>query len=325
MTGRDWLVRRKVGGRPVEVTGLGFGGAPIGNLFASLSDDQAGAAVDAAYEAGIRYFDTAPLYGHGLSERRLGRALRARPRNDYVLSTKVGRLLRPAGHEVAQSVFIGTDVGALEPYFDFSRDGIRRSLEASLERLGTDRVDIVFVHDPDDHEDEAMQHAFPTLVGLRDEGVIGAIGCGMNQSEMLERFVARVDLDCILLAGRYTLLDRSGSTTLFPACRERGIGVILGGVFNSGVLVDPDNSPTYDYETASAALVARARRMRSLCEDHGVSLPAAALLFALRHPAVTSVLVGVRSVAEVVADVAAATTAIDERLWAELDSAVLPI
>ena len=273
--------------------------------------------MDTAWSAGIRYFDTAPLYGHGLSEQRLGRALKGRPRSEFVLSTKVGRVLRPAGDDPVPSVFV--DAGALEPVFDFSRDGILRALDASLGRLGLDGIDVVFVHDPDDHEDEAMQEAFPTLIGLREQGVIAAVGCGMNQSAMLERFVKQVDHDCVLLAGRYSLLDRSGAKTLLPACSARGVGVVLGGVFNSGILVDPDVSPTYDYAEASEPLVARARRMRSLCEARGVALPAAALQFALRHSAVSAVLVGARSADEVVADVAAASVQIDETLWAELD------
>jgi D-threo-aldose 1-dehydrogenase len=300
------------------VTGLGFGGAPIGNLFTGVSDEQAGAAVDAAWDAGIRYFDTAPLYGHGLSEQRLGRALAGRPRAEYVLSTKVGYALRPPEGEPVPSVF--ADVDALETYFDYSRDAVLRSFEASLDRLGVDRIDVVLVHDPDDHEDEALQQAFPALLALREEGVIAAVGCGMNQSAMLERFVERVDLDCVFLAGRYSLLDRSGGVALLPACAARGIGVILGGVFNSGILVDPDASPTYDYEDAPDALIARARALKSLCEAHGATLPAAALQFAMHHTDVTAVLVGARSAGELIADVDAASMAIDETLWGEIDA-----
>jgi D-threo-aldose 1-dehydrogenase len=303
------------------VTGLGFGGAPIGNLFTGVSDEQARSAADAAWDAGIRYFDTAPLYGHGLSEQRLGRALNGRRREDYVLSTKVGYGLRPPLAEVAPSVFAEAD--ALEPYFDYSRDAVLRSFEASLERLGVDRIDIVLVHDPDDHEDDAVRQAFPTLVGLREEGVIAAVGCGMNQSAMLERFVERVDLDCVLLAGRYSLLDRSGGVTLLPACAARGIGVILGGVFNSGILVDPDESPTYNYEPAPDVLVARARELKALCEARGATLPAAALQFAMRHPTVSAVLVGARSAGELTADVDAASMTIDETLWGEIDAVML--
>jgi aryl-alcohol dehydrogenase-like predicted oxidoreductase len=318
---RDWALRRPLGRSAVDVTGLGLGGAPIGNLYVGVSDEQAHATVEAAWDAGIRYFDTAPLYGHGQSEQRLGRVLRSRPRGDYVLSSKVGRLLRPTGPDMTPTVF--ADAEALEPYFDFSREGILRSLEASLKRLGTDRIDVVLVHDPDDHEDEAMRQAFPTLVGLREEGVVSAIGCGMNQSAMLERFVTHVDLDCILLAGRYSLLDRSGADTLLPACAARGLGVIIGGVFNSGILIDPDDHPTYDYSAAPDDVVARARSLRSLCESHGVSLAAAALQFTMRHPAVSAVLVGARSLAEVNLDVASASTAIDEALWPEIEALVL--
>jgi D-threo-aldose 1-dehydrogenase len=314
----DWALRRPLGRSAVQVTGLGLGGAPIGNLYIGVSEEQAHAAVEAAWDAGIRYFDTAPLYGHGQSERRLGRALRNYPRSDYVLSTKVGRLLRPTGPEKTPSVF--ADAESLEPYFDFSREGILRSLDASLERLETDRIDVVLVHDPDDHEDEAMRHAFPTLMDIREQGVVSAIGCGMNQSAMLERFVTNVDLDCILLAGRYSLLDRSGADTLLPACAARGLGVIIGGVFNSGILIDPDDHPTYDYAAAPDDLVARARRLRSTCESHGVPLAAAALQFAMGHPAVSAVLVGARSLAEVDLDVASASTSIDETLWRDIEA-----
>ena len=268
-------------------------------------------------DAGIRYFDTAPLYGHGLSERRLGRALRARPRDEYVLSTKVGRVLRPAGPEHAETIF--ADAGDLEPHFDFSSDGIMRSFEDSLARLGTDRIDVALVHDPDDHEDDALRHAFPALLRLRDEGVVAAIGCGMNQTAMLERFVERVDLDCVLLAGRYSLLDQSGHT-LLEQCAARGVGVVVGGVFNTGILVDPEANPTYDYAAAPSAVIERARRLRAVCEAHGIALGAAALQFAMRHPAVTTVLVGARSAAEVDLDVGFAAVPIANELFEALDA-----
>jgi D-threo-aldose 1-dehydrogenase len=317
MTGLDDCSTRPLGGRGPAVTALGLGCAPIGNMFAGVTDDDARATVDAAWGAGIRYFDTAPLYGHGASERRLGRALRARSRSDYVLSTKVGRVLRPTGSERSATIF--TDVGDVEPEFDFSRDGIMRSLEESLERLGTDRIDVALVHDPDDHEDDALRHAFPTLLRLRDEGVVAAVGCGMNQTAMLERFVARLDVDCVLLAGRYSLLDRSGAE-LLAQCAARRVGVILGGVFNTGVLVDPDAHPTYDYAAAPQAVLERARHLRAICEARGIALGAAALRFAMRHPAVTTVLVGARSRAEVDLDVGYAATSIDDDVFAELDT-----
>ena len=210
---------RTLGARGPAVTGIGLGCAPIGNMFTAVSDDDAGATVDAAWRAGIRYFDTAPLYGHGLSERRLGRALATRPRGDYVLSTKVGRLLQPPGGPPPPTIFTGVD--ELVPHFDFSRDGVLRSLDDSLSRLGTDRIDVVLVHDPDDHEDVARRETFPALLRLRDDGVIAAVGCGMNQVAMLERFVADIDLDCVLLAGRYSLLDRSGAETFRDSFCDR--------------------------------------------------------------------------------------------------------
>jgi len=311
----DWSSPRPLGRRGPAVTALGLGCAPIGNLFSGVSDEDARATVDAAWDAGIRYFDTAPLYGHGVSERRVGRALRGRPRGEYVLSTKVGRVLRPAGPARTATIF--TDVGDLEPEFDFSHDGIMRSFEASLTRLGTDRIDVALVHDPDAHEADALRTAFPTLLRLRDESVVGAVGCGMNQSAMLERFVERVDLDCVLLAGRYSLLDRSGAD-LLTRCAARGVGVIIGGVFNTGVLIDPDAHPTYDYAAATGAVLERARRLRDACRARGIPLGAAALQFAMRHPAVTTVLVGARSAAEVDLDVGFRARPLDDDLLAEL-------
>jgi D-threo-aldose 1-dehydrogenase len=302
------------------VTRLGLGCAPLGNLFQAVADDDAVATVDAAWDAGWRLFDTAPLYGHGLSERRLGAALAGRPRDEYVLSTKVGRLLRPpaAGSTVA-TIFV--DAPDLDPVFAYSRDAVLRSIDESLERLGVDRIDVVHVHDPDDHEQAALDGAFPALIELREQGVVGAIGCGMNQWQMLDRFVDRVDLDCVLLAGRYTLLDPSGGDELLPHCLDRGVGVVIGGVFNSGLLADPDERATYDYASAPIHLVAQARAMAQVCTAHGVSLTAAALQFALAHPAVTSVLVGARSAAEVHSDATAAAVALPDDLWAELADA----
>lgn len=299
------------------MTRLGLGCAPLGNLFAAVGDDDARATVDAAWDAGWRLFDTAPLYGHGLSERRLGAALTVRPRDDYVLSTKVGRLLRsPATGSTVDTIFV--DAPDLDPVFAYSRDAVLRSIDESLERLGLDRIDVVHVHDPDDHEQAALDGAFPALIELREQGVIRAVGCGMNQWQMLDRFVERVDLDCVLLAGRYTLLDPSGGDVLLPHCLARGVGVMIGGVFNSGVLAEPEQGSTYDYAAAPTHLVERARAMVEVCTAHGVSLTAAALQFALEHPAVTSVLVGARRAAEVAADAAAAATALPAGIWAEL-------
>ncbi len=305
---------RQLGEREVAVTPLGLGCAPLGNLFSAVSEEDAAATIDAAWDAGVRLFDTAPLYGNGLSERRLGATLATRPRDEYVLSTKVGRLLRePLAGAALDTIF--ADAPQLDPVFAYSRDAVLRSIDESLVRLGLDRIDIVHVHDPDDHEDEALAGAFPTLIELRDQGVIGAVGCGMNQWQMLDRFVDRVDLDCVLLAGRYSLLDRSGAEVLLPHCAERGVGVVLGGVFNSGLLADPHHNTTYDYASAPDALVARAQAMARACSEYGVSLTAAALQFALRHPAVSAVVVGARSADEISADVAAAAAPIPDDLW----------
>ena len=310
------LGQRTLGRRGLRVTQLGLGCAPIGNLFSAVSDIDAAATVDAAWDAGIRLFDTAPLYGHGLSELRLGRALARYDRDTYTLATKVGRLLRTPTGAPPATMFV--DAPHLVPTPAFSREDVLRSIEESLIRLSADRLDIVHVHDPDDHEDEALSGAFPTLVQLREEGVIGAVGCGMNQFEMLGRFVERVDLDCVLLAGRYTLLDRRGADQLLPRCVARGVGVIVGGVFNSGLLVDPDLNQTYDYAPAQEVMVERAKAMRSACQRHGASLAGAAIQFALNHPAVSSVVVGARSASELRADVAAAHETIPPALWDEL-------
>jgi D-threo-aldose 1-dehydrogenase len=308
---RDWRAPRALGRRGPHVTGLGLGTAPIGNMFSGVRDRDARATVDAAWDAGIRYFDTAPFYGYGAAERRLGHALKARKRDEYVLATKVGRVLDPAGAGTERAPTIFRDVGDVEPRFDYSRDGVLRSIDESLTRLGTDRIDVALVHDPDLHEDDALAHAFPALVDLREQGVVRAVGCGMNQFQMLSRFVARVDLDCVLLAGRYSLLDRGGAG-LLAQCAERGVGVVLGGVFNTGVLVDPDVHQTYDYAPASSDVLARARRLRDACAAHGIALGAAALQFTLRHPAVSTVLVGARSAAEIDLDVEFAAARIDD-------------
>jgi D-threo-aldose 1-dehydrogenase len=299
------------------VSRLGLGTAPLGNLFTAISDDEAAATVRAAWECGVRCFDTAPQYGHGLAELRLGRVLREYPRDAMVVASKVGRVLLPAGADRADTVF--RDVPAFDPVFDFSRDGVLRSIDESLARLGLDRLDVVHVHDPDDHEAEAMASAFPTLLELRDQGVIGRVGCGMNQVEMLSRFVERVDLDCLLLAGRYSLLDRRGAA-LLDRCRERGVEVFLGGVFNSGLLTRPETGATFDYVAAPAEAVERARSMQVVCEQFGVTLPAAALQFALRHPAVTTVLFGARSPGEVVDDVRYAGVTLPDELWRALEA-----
>ena len=291
-----------------ELGRLGLGTAPLGGLYEAVDEETAHAVVDRAWELGVRTFDTAPYYGSGLAERRLGTALRDRPRDELIVSTKVGRLLRPG-----PSAWHGAP--ALEAYFDFSYDAALRSLEESLDRLGLDRVDVALVHDPDDHYDEAQAGAYRALARLRDEGVVRAVGVGMNRSELLCRFAREADPDCFLLAGRYTLLDRSGADGLLPLCAERGIAVIAGGVFNSGVLAGGD---TYDYESASSGVLERVHRLRNVCAEWDVPLPAAALQFPLRHAAVTTIVVGCRTPDEVAEDVRLLEQELPPGLWPEL-------
>lgn len=304
-------------GRGVELTELAFGAAGIGNLFTAVSDEQARAAVDAAWDAGIRVFDTAPHYGLGLSERRVGEALRERPRDEFVLSTKVGRILEPVADPVGEDPDGFAVPAAFRRVWDFSGDGVRRSIEDSLERLGLDRIDSVLIHDPDQHEEQAIGEAYPALAKLRSEGVIGAIGVGMNQTRVPLRFIRDTNIDFVLLAGRYTLLDRSGAE-LMEEATVRGVGIVIGGVFNSGLLVDPKPSSTYDYRAVPPEVLDEALRLKDVCGRHGVPLRAAALQFPQRHPAVKSVLIGARSAEEVRDCVAMARLPIPEALWAEV-------
>jgi D-threo-aldose 1-dehydrogenase len=304
----------RIGRTDATVSRFGLGCAPLGGLYAAVSDEQARAAVDRAWELGVRYFDTAPLYGSGLSEQRVGAALQGRPRDAFVLSTKVGRLLAEGAD--SDSLFEGAPDAT--PVFDFSYDGALRSLDASLERLGLDRVDVALIHDPDDHYEEALEGAYRALVRLRDEGVVQAIGVGMNQSELLARFARETDVDCFLVAGRYTLLDRGALEELLPLCVERGIAVIAGGVFNSGILASDDGSGHFDYRDATPEQGERVRRLAATCARWDVPLQAAALQFPLGHPAVASVLVGCRSADEVSEDVRLFERELPPGLWEEL-------
>ncbi|MDX3380512.1 aldo/keto reductase [Streptomyces niveiscabiei] len=307
----------RLGRTGIEVTALGFGAAGIGNLFTPLTDEQATQATTAAWDKGIRYFDTAPHYGLGLSERRLGAALRDRPRAEFTISTKVGRLLEPSpvtGDDLADGFAVPDSHRRV---WDFSADGVRRSLESSLERLGLDRVDVVYLHDPDDHARQAFDEGYPALEKLRSEGVVGAIGAGMNQTAMLTRFVRETDVDVVLCAGRYTLLDRSALTDLLPAAEERGVSVVIGGAFNSGLLADPKPGATYNYTAAPQELLDEALRLKAVADRHGITLRAAALAFCAAHPAVASVLVGARSAAEVIDGAEQFTASVPDDFWKE--------
>ncbi|GAA3678299.1 aldo/keto reductase [Nonomuraea antimicrobica] len=299
----------------IDLPRHGFGGAPIGNLYDAVTDEQARATLDAAWESGVRLYDTAPHYGLGLSERRVGAALAGR--SGYVLSTKVGRLLRPkaSGGERDDQ---GFDVpGDLERVWDFSGDGVRTSLDESLARLGLPAVHVALIHDPDEHVDQAISEAYPALAELRAEGRVHAIGVGMNQWQTPLRFVQETDIDIVMLAGRYTLLDQSG-LPLLEECVRRGVRVLAAGVFNSGILATHEPSGTYNYQPAPASLVDRAARIAAVCERHGVTLPQAAMAFPLRHPAVATIVLGARTPQEVVENAAVWSRPVPDSLWEDL-------
>jgi D-threo-aldose 1-dehydrogenase len=311
------LHRRKIPHTCVEVTELGFGASVIGNLYRVTAPQDAAAAVDTAWDAGVRYFDTAPHYGLGLSERRLGAALRDRPRDEYVVSSKVGRLLVPNEHPrgVDDQGFVVRD--DLRRQWDFSRDGVLRSLEGTLERTGLDRIDVVYLHDPDEHWQQAADEAMPALAELRDQGVIGAIGAGMNQSAMLARFLRETAADVVMLAGRYTLLDQSALDDVLPAAQAHGKGVVAVGVFNSGLLSQdrPAEGMKYDYQDAPTGLVQRALAIAEVCERYGTTLPAAAIAFPFAHPAVVNVTLGMRTAEQVRRNVELHARRIPDGLW----------
>ncbi|MEU4240260.1 aldo/keto reductase [Actinoplanes sp. NPDC026619] len=274
---------------------LGLGCAQLGNLYRAIGDDEATATVDAAWDAGVRYFDTAPHYGLGLSERRLGAALRKRPREEYVVSTKAGRLLVPDDSPAAGRDPDLFDVPATHRrVWDFSADGVRRSLAESLERLALDRVDLLLLHDPEGHAGEAIESAYPAAERLRAEGVVRAIGVGSMDVAVLTRFAAETDVDVLMVAGRYTLLDQPALDALLPLCSRRGITVLNAAVFNGGLLAEdrPHRELPYQYEHAPATVVERASAMAAVCERHGTTLPAAALHFASAHPAIAAVVAG---------------------------------
>ena len=315
-------IRTRQLGRYEAISELGLGTSPFGNLFHETTDADTEAATAVSWQGGVRYFDTAPHYGLGLAELRLGAALREYPRDPYLISTKVGRRLVPT----PENAHLQDDDGFAVPAthrreFDFSRDGILRSVEGSLERLGLDDIDILYLHDPDDHWEQASTTGVAALIELRDQGVVRAIGAGMNQSAMLAEFVRRCDVDVVMLAGRYSLLDQSALDDLLPLAQERGVGVVAAGIYNSGLLsreVVPDDAH-YEYQPAPPQLVARARELAEVCGRHGVTLPQAAVRFALRHPAVVSVVVGARDAAQAAGNLARYDVDIPEALWEELE------
>lgn len=306
-----------LGSTGVEVTRLGVGGAPFGSMPREAAEQRSIESIGKGLELGIAYFDTAPLYGAGRSERYYAQGLSGVDRDSYVLSTKVGRVLNPVDAAPGQDIY--HDLPEMDVVFDFSRDGVLRSFEESLKRLELDRVDVLLIHDPDDFHEQAVNEAFPALADLRSQGVIGAIGAGMNFCEPLAQFGREADFDCFLLAGRYTLLDHSGLDDLLPLCEEQGMSIIIGGPYNSGVLAsDLGEGTTYFYQSTPPEVLELARKIKAVCDRHDVPLKAAALQFGLAHPAVAATIPGAVSAAEVQENFDMVSFDIPGDLWAEL-------
>jgi D-threo-aldose 1-dehydrogenase len=317
-------------GASISLTELGFGAAPLGNLYRPHTEEAAQSTFEAAWKAGIRYYDTAPLYGLGLSETRLNHFLRGKKRDSYVVSTKVGRLLEVC--EPSQRTGIGKffDTPSRREVFDYTYDGVMRSLEASLERIGIDHVDILFVHDCDvfTHGSEAardvhvktlMNSGYKALVKLRDEKVIKAFGAGVNEYQVCETLAAQGDFDLFLLAGRYTLLEQTALDSFLPMCEKRGIGIVLGGPYNSGILASGAKvGAWYNYVPAPKKILDRVRKIEAVCKSHKVKLPQAALRFPVKHPSVVSVIPGMVSPKEVALNIKTLGAKIPKAFWHDL-------
>jgi D-threo-aldose 1-dehydrogenase len=339
----DPIQRVKLGKTNVEVTQLGIGTNPLGGLYEPIPSEVAQATFQRCWDEGIRFYDVAPVYGYGFAEREAGKFLHDKPRDGYVLTTKVGRRLLSDGDPAREDVMVlwqgeqlykGTD--AVKPYFDFSYDGVMRAVEDSQRRTGIERFDALHIHDPDLYPEEALDGAFRALANLRSEGTIGAVGCGMNQWQVLADFARRADFDCFLLAGRYTLLDQSALDELLPVCQERDISIINGGVYNSGILSHPDPTRiqdvsrdasavatwtanvTFNYVPAEQPIIDKVVRIKAVCDRYNVPLMAAAIQFPLHHPAVPCVLMGPRNADQVSSNVAMFRVDIPSDLWAEL-------
>lgn len=320
----------RLGNGGIDFTELGFGSAPLGNLYRAITDEQAHDVLEAAWNSGVRYFDTAPLYGLGLSERRIGEFLRTKKRDEYVISTKAGRVLQVCAPEERTGIGKFFDTPNRREVYDYSYDGIMRSLEQSFERTGLDRFDILFVHDvdvfthgskeaSDARIDEFMRGGYYAMLSLRDQGVIRAFGGGINEWEVCQTLAERGDFDLFLLAGRYTLLEQEALNSFLPLCQKRGIGVVLGGPYNSGILArEPSEGAQYNYSNAPAEVIEKARKLDAVCQKHGVRLIEAALKFPLNHPSVVSVIPGGQSVEEVKSNREILDREVPAALWEDL-------
>lgn len=322
----------RLGNGGITFTELGFGTAPLGNLYRAISDEDAHNILTRAWEAGVRYYDTAPLYGLGLSETRLNRFLRGKPRDEYVLSTKIGRLFKATTPELRDGHGKWFDVPSRNEIYDYTYDGVMRSLEFSLERLGIDRVDMLLAHDLDifnhgsqavldEKFDELMAGGYKALMELREQGVIKAFGAGVNEWQSCQTLTERGDFDLFLLAGRYTLLEQESLETYLPMAEQRGIGIIIGGPYNSGILATgPKPGAFYNYDAAPQDILDKVGRIQAVCERHGTRLVDAAFQFALRHPCTVSVIPGGQGVAEMESNIEAAKAEVPQALWQDLKS-----
>lgn len=320
----------RLGNGGLTFTELGFGSAPLGNLYRAISDDAAQATLQSAWDGGVRYFDTAPLYGLGLSETRLNRFLRNKPRDEYILSTKIGRLLKPATQSTRDGVGKWFEVPARNEVYDFSYDGVMRSVEFSLERLGVDRIDMLFAHDidvpnqgsranVDAKVDQLMAGGYHALERMRLDGTIKAFGAGVNEWEVCETLLKRGDFDIFLMAGRYTLLEQEALTSFLPLCEERGVGIVTGGPYNSGILATgPVPGAYYNYEPATPDILDRVTRIETVCKANDTRLIDAAFQFPLLHPSTVSVIPGGQGLAESEGNLQAAKARIPAGLWADL-------
>ena len=316
----DPLKTARLGTTTLQVTRLGIGGGALGGLYQDPGDDVAESTVRHAVRLGLNFFDTAPLYGYGKSELRLGSGLAAIPRCSFIVATKVGRLLIPEEPAFLLSrVSEFENAPPLRPVFDFSHDSVLSSIEGSLKRLRLDRIDVVYIHDPDEHYDQVIRETYPVLRRLREEGVIGAVGVAMNQAKMLTMFAQRCQFDCFLLAGRYTLLDQTGLRELLPLCVEKQISVVIGGPFNSGILATGAKAAAkFNYQDAPGQILERVERLERRCLQHAIPLKAAALQFTLAHHAVASTIPGCRSPEEVEENLQLIRLPIPEVFWADL-------
>lgn len=326
----ETITWKRNGSASVEFTRLGFGTAPLGNIYQAITDEEAAEVVAAAWDSGVRYFDTAPLYGLTLAERRLGSFLKSKPRNEYTLSTKAGRLMRPCPPEERSGVGRWFEVPNMKEVFDYSYDGVMRSFEESLERLGVGRVDVLFAHDlcvfthgskaaSDERIKEFMSGGYEAMIELRDQGVVKAVGGGINEWEVCQAMAEQGDFDVFLLAGRYTLLEQHALESFLPLCESRGIGVVIGGPYNSGILATgPAEGAYYNYDPAPPEILERTKKIQDTCRAHSVELNVAALQFPLLHPSVVAVIPGGKSAEEASSNRRNLDEIVPSALWMDL-------